>query len=242
MPEQEPPRAESAPQPDRPVVPESYGIPTEMPEGGTLPWSWAREQLAGARNYWVATTRPDGRPHVMPVWGLWLDEAFYFSTGRSSRKERNLAARPEVVVHLESGDDVVILEGAVREVTDAALLARFADAYEAKYQFRPEPGENLQGFYRLRPRVAYAWRERDFPTTATRWLFPDARSLSRILVGSGGRSRRWRPGPTAPATAVRPACPPPVPPPSHPPPAGARRAAAPGPRPRPIRCRPDAPE
>jgi general stress protein 26 len=106
----------------------------------------------------------------MPVWGLWWDGTFYFSSDPSSRKARNLAANPEVVVHLESGDDAVILEGAAERVTDAAVLAEFADRYEAKYQFRPDTSDPEFAFYRVRPRVAFAWLEADFPNTATRWV------------------------------------------------------------------------
>lgn len=153
----------------RPRMPREYAIAAGGE--GLLPWSWAVERLTAARNYWLATSRPDGRPHVMPVWGLWLDGALFFSTARRSRKARNLAARPDAVAHLESGDEVVVLEGPVHEVTDAALLARFADAYAAKYRFRPEPHDVANAVYALRPRVAFAWREQDFPTSATRWRF-----------------------------------------------------------------------
>ena len=40
-----------------------------------LPWAWATERLNRARNYWIATTRSDGRPHSRPVWGIWLNKA-----------------------------------------------------------------------------------------------------------------------------------------------------------------------
>ena len=93
----------------RPRFPRAYGIPAA--EDGLLPWSWAGERLDGSRNYWVATTKPDGAPHAMPVWGLWLDGAFVFSTSPESRKGRNLARDPRVVVHVESGEEVVVLEG-----------------------------------------------------------------------------------------------------------------------------------
>lgn len=152
-----------------PRTPREYGIAADGE--GRLPWAWAEERLTAARTDWLATTRPDGRPHVMPVWGLWLDGALLFSTARRSRKARNLAARPDAIAHLESGDEVVILEGPVHEVTDAALLTRFADAYEAKYRFRPDPHDAANAVYALRPRVAFAWREQDFPTSATRWRF-----------------------------------------------------------------------
>lgn len=148
-------------------MPASYGVPTDASGAERLPWSEAERRLADSHNYWLATTRPDGRPHAAPVWGLWVDGALVFSTGRDSRKGRNLAARPELVAHTESGDEVVILEGAVEEI---ALTPELADAYEAKYAFRPEP--DLGVWYRLRPRVAQTWLERDFAQTATRWVFP----------------------------------------------------------------------
>jgi hypothetical protein len=146
-----------------------YGLSNSPANAEKYPWSWAVEHLAKARNYWVASTRPDGRPHAMPVWGLWLDDAFMFSTGRSSRKGRNLLANPYMVVHLESGDDVVVLEGVVEEVRDPVLLARFADDYDAKYNFRVNVTNTTDLFYALRPQVAFTWVERNFVESATRW-------------------------------------------------------------------------
>jgi pyridoxine/pyridoxamine 5'-phosphate oxidase len=154
----------------RPWMP-NYGLPATQPDPDTANWDQAREQLTAARNYWLTTANPAGRPHAMPVWGLWLDEAVIFSTGRDSRKGRDLAANPEAVIHLESGDDAVILEGAVEEVTNPALLARFAEAYEAKYQFSPDTTNPQDATYALRPRVAFTWRERDFVESAARWTF-----------------------------------------------------------------------
>jgi hypothetical protein len=60
---------------------------------------------------WLGTTRPDDRPHVMPVWGVWIDDIVYFGTAPDSVKALNLASNPAAVVHLESGNDVVIVEG-----------------------------------------------------------------------------------------------------------------------------------
>jgi Pyridoxamine 5'-phosphate oxidase len=149
-------------------MPSGYGINRSTDEG-LLPWSFVQERLTTARNYWIATARLDGRPHVAPVWGLWLDERFYFATDAASRKARNLEANPALVVHLESGDDVVILEGTAERVADPTCLARFADAYDAKYQIRPDVGPAAL-VYGLRPLVAQAWREQDFVNSATRWL------------------------------------------------------------------------
>jgi PPOX class probable F420-dependent enzyme len=152
----------------RPITTAGYGI-SSGPEG-TLPWSWAEEQLAKSRNYWVCTTRPDGRPHAIPVWGLWLGGAVVFSTDPESRKGRNLAADPRVVVHLESGDDVVVVEGVVEIVRGAGVPASFSDDYQKKYAFRPEPGPD-QVVYIVTPAVVLGWRETDFPKSATRWVF-----------------------------------------------------------------------
>ena len=165
------PRTRKMPKPARPAITPGYGI-SKAPKG-LLPWAGVEPKLAAARNYWVASTRPDGRPHAMPVWGIWHNGAFYFSTDPASRKGRNLAANPETVVHLESGDDVVFLEGRVETVRDPAELASFADAYQAKYQFRPDVADNSgkYAYYRLALKTAYAWHEKDFPTSATRWRF-----------------------------------------------------------------------
>jgi pyridoxine/pyridoxamine 5'-phosphate oxidase len=156
-----------SPTPEPPRMPSAYGVPTDASGAEQLPWSEAERWLADAHNYWVCTTRADGRPHAAPVWGLWRDGSFIFSTGRSSTKGHNLARSPEAVVHTESGDEVVILEGEVEEVQ---LTPELADAYEAKYAIRPAPDAG-NAWYLLAPRIAQTWRERDFPLTATRWVF-----------------------------------------------------------------------
>jgi hypothetical protein len=147
----------------RPKFPSSYGI--SQAAEGQLDWSWAVERLAAARNYWIVTSGAGGRPHASPVWGLWLDDAFVFGTSPDSRKGKNLIRDPSVVVHLESGDEVVILEG---EIERGPIDDRIADIYKDKYDFRPKPGE---GWFWLRPASALAWVERDYPKTATRFTF-----------------------------------------------------------------------
>jgi hypothetical protein len=96
----------AAPKASRPFMPD-YGVLDAQSGQGLLLWSWATKRLASARNYWIATARPDGYPHMTPVWGVWLDETFYFSTGRRSRKARNLAADPRCVVCPERADEPV---------------------------------------------------------------------------------------------------------------------------------------
>jgi pyridoxine/pyridoxamine 5'-phosphate oxidase len=148
-------------------MPPGYGVPADASGAEQLPWSEAERWLVEARNYWVCTTRADGRPHAAPVWGFWRNGALVFSTSRSSAKGRNLARSREAVVHPDSGDEVVILEGVVEEIE---LTAELADVYEAKYAFRPGPDEDSV-WYALAPRAAQTWRERDFAQSAARWVF-----------------------------------------------------------------------
>jgi hypothetical protein len=109
----------------------------------------------------------------MPVWGLWLDDSFVFSSGSESRKSRNLTRDPRTVVHLESGDDVVIVEGVAERVSDAEELRRIGEIYSVKYDFAFDPAAGGDyPVFRVTPRTAYAWLERDFPGTATRYAFP----------------------------------------------------------------------
>jgi len=148
----------SEPQTSRPRFP-GYGVPDD--DEGMLPWSWAAERLAAAHNYWIATVGP----HASPVWALWRDGAIVFSCGPRSRKARDLARDPRLVVHLESGDEVVIVEGEAEPVT---ATAEVIDEYERKYAFRADPGE---GWYRVVPKRVLAWTERDYPKSATRFDF-----------------------------------------------------------------------
>jgi len=162
----------TTPTPGRPVMPADYGL--QPPEGGSglLSWEQVSRKIATSRNYWINTTRPDGRPHAMPVWGVWVRETFLFSTSRASTKGRNLAHQPDLVVHLESGDDVVILEGLAQPVDDPALLAEFVAAYDLKYNVRPDIADPKNVTLALRLKVALAWLESDFVGGATRWQFP----------------------------------------------------------------------
>ncbi|HEV8383959.1 MAG TPA: pyridoxamine 5'-phosphate oxidase family protein, partial [Candidatus Acidoferrales bacterium] len=139
-----------------------YGIPKNIK--GVLPWSFVQERVSKAQNYWICTSSRDARPHAVPTWGVWVDGAVCFGGSPETRWARNLAANPAVAVHLESGSEVVILEGTVERVTDAKdpLATRVADAYEAKYKMRHPPP-----FWVLRPSVVFAWSK--FPKDATRW-------------------------------------------------------------------------
>lgn len=161
---------EIAPTVSRPQMPKGYGILDEKAGSGLLPWIRASARLEGSRNYWIHTTRDDGRPHAKPVWGLWFEGRFYFATNPKSVDGENISANPSLSVHLESGDDVVILEGTAETVTDPALLSRLDEAYYIKYSYHL-PSEDEGPVCVLRQKVAFAWFERDFVGSATKYDF-----------------------------------------------------------------------
>jgi Pyridoxamine 5'-phosphate oxidase len=164
------------PQHSRPSLPKDYGVP--VTDEGMVSWSWAVEQLARAHNYWFSTTRPNGNPHAIPAWAVWHEDALYFDGSPETRRGRNLRSNPAIVVHLESGDQVVILEGEAHEAgrPELAFAERLAVAFEAKYgpshDYHPSPTQwDNGGLMVLRPRVAFGWTE--FPRALTRWRFPE---------------------------------------------------------------------
>lgn len=161
--------AGSEPVASRPHVP-GYGIPTDTK--GVLPWSFADERLAKSTAYWVCTIGPDGKPHAVPIWGVWVDGAVCFGGSPEVRWARNLSANPRLSVHLESGDEAVILEGRVDRVTDPKhpLVARVISAYKSKYKM-PHPPP----FWVLRPRRVFGWTTKSRFQDATRWKLEGAR-------------------------------------------------------------------
>ena len=100
----------------------------------TIPWSRALEQLAsveGHLTYWLATTRPDGRPHIAGVGAMWVDDALYFVSGPGTRKSRNLDGDPRCVVSVSLPGLDLVLEGTAARVTDEETLIRLAERYAA---------------------------------------------------------------------------------------------------------------
>jgi hypothetical protein len=156
----------------RPYAP-GYGIPDSADT--LVSWDQVMERLAAARNYWVDTADREGRVHATPIWGGVVDGTLYVEGGPGTRRGRNIAENPNVVVHLESGDEVVIIEGMAEHVVspDPALAKRLADTLDAKYGpsgYHPQPDQwNGGGLYAIRPRKVFAWTQ--FPTDATRFTF-----------------------------------------------------------------------
>ncbi|HLB87308.1 MAG: hypothetical protein AUH86_07995 [Acidobacteria bacterium 13_1_40CM_4_58_4] len=175
MPAKNNPRTGPQPKASRPYMP-GYGLPKG--KKGLLSWNWAEERLKKNHNYWVATTRPDGAPHVMVVWGLWLDGLFIFSTGRQSRKARNLARNPKCVICNELAHEAVVVEGIARRVRKRSRLRKFLSLYERKYNWDMSAFEQYilslkEPVFEVHPRVVFGLSEKKSLASATRWKFPD---------------------------------------------------------------------
>lgn len=155
-------------------MPEGYGV--EQAEA-YVEWDHVESKLRESRNYWLATTRPDGRPHVVPRWGVWLDGQFWYDGSPETLHVRNLAKDPRCVLHLEDGMDVTIVEGRSiqSEPITGELGERLAAEYARKYgpEYTPGPDawsdEIAGGMRTVAPEKVLAWTE--FPKDLTRFTF-----------------------------------------------------------------------
>jgi hypothetical protein len=170
---------------------------TPMVEGQaeTTPWAVALERLehpAPGQNHWLATVRPDGSPHLMPIIAFWIDGAFHFLAGAGTRKARNLAADDRCVIgtgNLTMPSLDLIVEGRARRATDEATVRRLAEAFggegwplEARGSdifgpHGPTAGPPPYAIYRLEPTTAFGLPgmfgmfEDDRHHEPTRWTF-----------------------------------------------------------------------
>src|SRR6516225_9252021 len=114
----------------RPFMP-GYGV--SKSKKGMLDWNWARERLTKSHNYVIVTARPDGRPHAMGMHGLWFEDAFYFGTGETTRKAKNLAANPNCILVNEALEELVIVEGIAEQIGYDALPPALSAVSKKKY-------------------------------------------------------------------------------------------------------------
>jgi len=174
------------PRPTRPIFPDGYGFGPNTPHSPPT-WRSIVARIRESRNYWVCTTSPTGIPHAMPVWGVWVKGRLCFVTKRGSKKARNLYSRDQVVVHLESGDDLVVIEGKATELRDTKELSEVARIYTGKYE-GDKILPDLEAVFELHPEQIFTWLERDFHATATKWVFEDEESqYQRSCQAEDGR-------------------------------------------------------
>jgi nitroimidazol reductase NimA-like FMN-containing flavoprotein (pyridoxamine 5'-phosphate oxidase superfamily) len=144
-----------------------------MPEH--LAWTDVAAKLSPARNFWLGTVDADGGPHSVPVWAVVVADVVYFFGERRSKKFRNIAGNPKIVLHLESGDEVVIVRGTVVEIGEPAGCATVVDAFASKYtepgdeQWLPAVDPTVDIVARLEPSSALLWSGDDFDASQRRW-------------------------------------------------------------------------
>lgn len=165
----------TTPTASRPTMPHDYGVPDT--DTGLLSWSDVEQRLVASKHYWLSTVRPDGTPHVVPRWGVWLDDRLWYDGSPATVHATNLEANPAVTLTLEDGVRAVIVEGtstATRADADG-LGGRIAAAF-AKYHddgYAPEPnawaGPEGGGLRVITPRKVLAWTA--FPADCTRFAF-----------------------------------------------------------------------
>ena len=149
----------SQPKVTRPYFPPGY---VEKPKAWVT-WRDVEQKIIGDENYWLCTVRPDGHPHVIPKWAVMVEGKIYFDGSPQTRHARNIAINPQVCMHLESGSDVVIVEGHAEAVDNVSseLGEKIAAAYTGKYTalgYAPEPDQwDEGGLYMITPQSVLAW-------------------------------------------------------------------------------------
>ena len=164
-------KSRTQPVADRPRIPRDYGVPKSRT--GLMDWSAIEERLRDARVYWVATAGPDGTPRVRPLDGLYVDGVLYVGGSPETRWVRDLEANPRASVHLDGGNDVVILEGPaeILDGVDPETARWLAAESTRKY---PEYGMTEASYtgpgpIAIRTVKAFAWKQ--FPKDVTRFRF-----------------------------------------------------------------------
>ena len=149
-----------------------YGIDTSAT--GLISWEEAVHRLNSTRNFWLATVRPDGRPHAMAVWAVWLDGALWFSSSLGSRKIRNLRDNPRCTLTSDDAEHPIVVDGTAEIIADLDRIAAFLAASNAKYEVDYgieflDPAVNAT--VRVAPEWAFALDEENFTGSPTRWRF-----------------------------------------------------------------------
>ena len=94
-----------------------------------------RHRLTTESNIWLATVRPNGAPHLAPIWFVWVEGRVYVCTSADSVKARNLQANPSLSLALENGNAPVVLEGHARFASIESVPSAVVDAFQRKYDW-----------------------------------------------------------------------------------------------------------
>lgn len=156
-------------------------------DAAVTPWAEIRERLVEGGTYWLATVRPDGRPHLIPIGAIWMDAALYFTTGQGTRKRKNLAYNSYCVLALSSRGFDLVVEGEAARLRDEEKLQRLAavysspsngwpvtvrdGAFDAPFS-APTTGPAPYDVYEVTPKIAFALgTEEETVNHSTRYRF-----------------------------------------------------------------------
>ena len=90
-------------------------------------------RLQTEQNLWLATVRPTGSPHLVPIWFVWVAGKIYLCTAAESVKVRNLVQNPHVSIALEEGNHPVVIEGLAQPI--GAVPKSVIGAFKKKYDW-----------------------------------------------------------------------------------------------------------
>ena len=90
-------------------------------------------RLQTEQNLWLATVRPNGTPHLVPIWFVWAAGKIYLCTGADSVKVRNLMQNPHVSIALENGSQPMVIEGLAQPI--GAASKPVIEAFKTKYDW-----------------------------------------------------------------------------------------------------------
>jgi nitroimidazol reductase NimA-like FMN-containing flavoprotein (pyridoxamine 5'-phosphate oxidase superfamily) len=154
----------------RPKLPENWHVPNDPKLWIT--WAHASDKLAREKVYWVSTASPRGRPHAVPVWGIWRKNMFYFETDPKSVKGRNLSSNPSLIVHVQDGMDTVIVKGNARREKTARVLSWLRKDYTKKYRYTPDwSNDRKQIVFRVEPGTVHAWKAPRMHRSLVKFIF-----------------------------------------------------------------------
>ena len=160
-----------APKLSRPKLPQGYA---DNPVS-YVDWEWVAAQMNDAKHYWLCSVRPDGRPHVVPRWGVFIDNKFYYDGSPETRHAQNIMTNSQVSLHLESGKQAVIMEGVSEPAgkPDPEFAKKLAEAISGKYAsdgYSPKPDQwDEGGLFVFTPRQCIAWTV--FYENPTKFIF-----------------------------------------------------------------------
>ncbi|HEY4689188.1 MAG TPA: pyridoxamine 5'-phosphate oxidase family protein [Anaerolineae bacterium] len=119
--------------------------------------SHVEQRLCSENNIWIATVRPDGRPHLTPVWFAWHEGRLYLCIDPGSVKAKNLAQNRRVALALEDGSSPIIVEGTARWVEGSDRPQGAIDEFIRKYDWNIAADDQYSQLVEVTPNKVLNW-------------------------------------------------------------------------------------